>query len=259
MDSPDDLDDLLAPLRADPGATGIFSDFDGTLAAIVDDPAAARALDGAVDVLADLARRYRRVGIISGRPGGFLASHLGGHGLLLSGLYGLETVDDDSGVRATDEAEEWRQAVDDVVAEAESEFGSGSGVGVEQKGLSVTVHYRNDQSRRADVEAWAQQAAERSGLVFHPARMSVELRLPLESDKGKVLAEAASGLRAACFLGDDRGDLEAFNALDRLAEEEGAAVVRVAVTSAEVPAELVERADVVVEGPEGALEVLRRL
>ena len=122
----------------------------------------------------------------------------------------------------------------------------------------MTVHYRNDQSRQADVEGWAQREAERTGLVLHPARMSVELRLPLESDKGKVLAEAAAGLGAACFLGDDRGDLEAFGALDRLAEG-GAAVVRVAVASDEAPSELLERADVVVEGPEGALDVLRRL
>ena len=255
MGSSDRLDHLLAPLRADPGATGIFSDFDGTLAPIVDDPAEATALEGAADVLAGLARRYRRVGVISGRPGSFLATHLGGRGLFLSGLYGLETVDDD-GVHATDEAEGWRAAVDEVVARAEAELGAG--VGVERKGLSVTVHYRNDQSRRSDVEAWTENAAEASGLVAHPARMSVELRPPIEADKGTVLEEAAAGLGAACFLGDDRGDLEAFAALDRLAEG-GAAVVRVAVTSAEAPPELLERADEVVEGPEGALDLLRRL
>lgn len=254
MEPADGLDDVLAPLRADPSATGIFSDFDGTLASIVDDPAAARALDGAVEVLAGLARRYRRVGVISGRPGTFLATQLGGRGLFLSGLYGLETVDDD-GVHATPEAEEWRQAVDEAVGRAEADL---AGAGVERKGLSVTVHYRNEPSRRADVEDWARQEAERSGLVAHPARMSVELRPPLQSDKGTVLAEAAAGLAAACFLGDDRGDLEAFDALDRLAAD-GASVVRVAVTSAEGPPELRERADVVVDGPEGALDLLRRL
>ncbi len=255
MESSDRFDDLLAPLRADPDATGIFSDFDGTLAAIVDDPATARALDGAADVLADLAHRYRRVGVISGRPGAFLAEHLGGRGLLLSGLYGLETADDD-GVHATEEAEGWRDAIEEVVARAEAELGSGAGV--ERKGLAITVHYRNDPSLQADVEAWTEEAAEASGLVVHAARMSVELRPPLESDKGLVLAEAAGGLGAACFLGDDRGDLTAFDALDRLAAG-GASVVRVGVTSAEAPPELLERADIVVEGPEGALEVLRAL
>jgi len=251
----DGFDDLLAPLRADPGATGIFSDFDGTLAPIVDDPSTARALDGAVDVLAGLARRYRRVGVISGRPGAFLATHLGGCGLLLSGLYGLETVDDD-GVHATEEAEGWREAVEGVGARAEAELGAGADV--ERKGLSITIHFRNDPSRQADVEAWTEEAAGASGLERHPARMSVELRPPLPSGKGMVLTEAAAGLRAACFLGDDRGDLDAFDALDRLAAG-GAVVVRVGVISAEAPPELLERADLVVEGPEGVLEVLRRL
>lgn len=254
MAASDRLDDLLAPLRADPRSTGIFTDFDGTLAPIVDDPAAARALDGAVEVLADLARRYRRVGVISGRPGSFLAAQLGGRGLFVSGLYGLETVDDD-GVHATAEAEEWRHAVEEAVARADAEL---AGVGVERKGLAVTLHYRSDPSRREEVEAWVDAEADRSGLVAHPARMSVELRPPVHSDKGTVLAGAAEGLRAACFLGDDRGDLEAFDALDRMAEG-GAAVVRVAVTTTEAPPELRERADVVVEGPEGALDVLRRL
>jgi len=253
----DHLDDLLAPLRADPGSTGIFSDFDGTLAPIVDDPAAARALDGVVDVLAGLARRYRRVGIISGRPASFLAAQLGGHGLLLSGLYGLERADDD-GVHTTPEAERWRRAVDEAAARAEAEFGDGAAGGVERKGLSLTVHYRNDPARRHRVEEWGRSEADRSGLVLHPARMSVELRPPVEWDKGTVLAEAAAGLGAACFVGDDRGDLAAFDALDRLAAA-GIAVARVAVTSAEAPAELLERADAVVEGPEGALDVLRRL
>ncbi|HET7720248.1 MAG TPA: hypothetical protein VFK43_09805, partial [Acidimicrobiales bacterium] len=92
----------------------------------------------------------------------------------------------------------------------------------------------------------------------HPARMSFELRPPLKRDKGTVLAEAAAGRRQVCFLGDDRGDLTAFDTLDRMAAE-GATVLRVGVDSTEAPAELLERADVVVEGPEGSLRILRGL
>jgi trehalose 6-phosphate phosphatase len=80
----------------------------------------------------------------------------------------------------------------------------------------------------------------------------------LRRDKGTALAEAAAGVAAACFLGDDRGDLAAFDALDRLAAD-GVHVTRVAVRSAEMPEELERRADVIVDGPEGALELLRAL
>ncbi len=212
-----------------------------------------------VDELGRLAGRYGRVGVISGRPAAFLRTHLGGRGLYLSGLYGLEFVSDDGEVMTVPEAEEWRAAVDDVAARAERDLPGGASV--ERKGLSVTVHYRMSPDLRPAVEEWAEREAAATGLDAHPARMSYELRPPVQRDKGGVLAEAAEGRRQVCFLGDDRGDLSAFDALDRLAGGEGAAVVvvKVAVTSPEAPPELLARADVVVEGPEGSLSFLRAL
>ncbi|MGI8809250.1 MAG: trehalose-phosphatase [Acidimicrobiales bacterium] len=248
--------ELLAPFRADPPGTGVFCDFDGTLAAIVDDPAAARPLPGVVDVLGRLASRYGRVGVISGRPAAFLNTHLGGRGLFLSGLYGLEFVEEGGDVRAVEDADRWRAVVEEVACAAEA--GLPPGVAVERKGLSVTVHHRLDPSQEPASKAWTEEQAKATGLIVHPARMSYELRPPVERDKGTVLAEAAEGRRQVCFLGDDRGDLEAFDTLDRMAAE-GVTVLRVAVYSPEAPAEMLERADLVVDGPDGSLDVLRRL
>jgi len=247
--------ELLASFLADPDGTGVFSDFDGTLAPIVDDPAAALPLPGVVDVLTDLARRYGRVGVISGRPASFLQTHLGGRGLFLSGLYGLELVEG-STVQPVAEAEPWRLVVDEAAGAAEAEL-PGS-LGIERKGLSVTVHYRNDPAQREAAERWTAARAGATGLALHVARMSFELRPPVELDKGTVLAAAAEGRRQVCFLGDDRGDLEAFDTLDRMAAD-GAAVVKVGVRSPEAPDEILERADVVVDGPEGSLSFLRVL
>ncbi|MDQ3898469.1 MAG: trehalose-phosphatase [Actinomycetota bacterium] len=245
--------ELLAPFRADPDGSGLFSDFDGTLAPIVDDPAAAVPLPGAVEVLGRLAGLYGRVGVISGRPASFLREHLGGRGLFLSGLYGLEFVGDDDEVRAIEEAERWRAAIEEAEGAADA-----AGLPVERKGLAVTVHYRTDPSREEAVRTWVDEQAEATGLAVHPARMSFELRPPLKRDKGTVLAEAAEGRRQVCFLGDDVGDLTAFDALDGMAAD-GATVVKVGVESPEAPAELLERADVTVDGPEGALSLLRAL
>ena len=249
--------ELLAPFRDDPGGTGVFTDFDGTLAPIVDDPAAARPLPGVVDALAALAGRYGRVGVISGRPASFLAEHLGGRGVFLSGLYGLEFVADEGGsIQAIEEAAPWREIVEAVAAAGDAALPAG--ISVERKGLCLTVHHRRDPSLEPESRAWVDAQAEETGLVVHPARMSFELRPPLKRDKGTVLAEAAEGRRQVCFLGDDRGDLTAFDTLDRMAGE-GATVLRVGVDSPEAPAELLERADVVVEGPEGSLRILRGL
>ena len=247
------LPDVLDALRATPGSTAICSDFDGTLSGIVEDPAAARPAPGAVDALAALADRYAVVAVLSGRPVSFLQEHLPAT-LELRGLYGLEAVS--RGVRSEHpEAASWRAAVELVTAEALERFPASL---VESKGLSLTLHYRTHPSYAEQVLTFAGDAASRTGLALRAARQSVELHPPLAVDKGTVLTELASGLAAACFIGDDAGDLAAFDALDELAEA-GTATARVAVRSAEAPAGLLERADLVVDGPAGAVALLRSL
>lgn len=172
------------------------------------------------------------------------------------GAYGLEQVAPDSSVVVAESALAWQPTVAAVVAAARSS--APPGVGVEDKGVSVTLHLRNARSQEPWVRAFASSQAEATGLVIHEAKMSVELRPPLEVDKGTVVASllGASGASGACFAGDDLGDLSAFAAL-RLAALDVA--VRVAVRSDESPPELLAAADVVVDGPHGVLELLRSL
>lgn len=251
----EELENLVAGLSRDPANTGIFSDFDGTLARIVDDPARAAPVAGAAEVLAALAQQYARVGVISGRPAAFLLDRLGAEGLLLSGLYGMEAVAGGV-VTVSDEANRWRSVVADLADRASRELEPG--LHVEDKGLSVTIHYRTAPDRAQAAHTYADQAAATTGLIVHEARLSYELAPPVASNKGTVLATAASGLGVACFIGDDRGDLSAFDALDDLAAT-GAATFRVAVESAEAPAELLRRADLVVEGPDAVVTLLQSL
>jgi trehalose 6-phosphate phosphatase len=88
--------------------------------------------------------------------------------------------------------------------------------------------------------------------------MSVELHPPIAADKGTALEALTAGLSAVCYAGDDRGDLPAFDALDRLAAA-GVHTLRVAVASPEAPPELVHRADLLVDDPGGVIDLLRRL
>lgn len=252
------LDRLLAPFLAAPDRAGVLTDFDGTLAPIVDEPAAARPLAAAVEVLHLLADRYGRVAVVSGRPAAFLARHLRlaqAPRLVAVGLYGMEYAQGDA-VTTDPRAEEWRAAVDRAAAEAEQQ--APPGVHVERKGLSVTLHYRTCPEHAGWVVRWAEGHAAWSGLVVHPGRMSAELRPPVDLDKGTVVADLARGLDAVCFVGDDVGDLPAFAVLDRL-REAGVATLKVVVTSAEAPRALLDAGDVVVESPTAALAVLERL
>jgi trehalose 6-phosphate phosphatase len=259
----------LAPLVADPGHSAIVTDFDGTLSPIVDDPGRARGLAGAADVLHRLARRFAVVAVVSGRPVSFLDERLapGGRAAVsdpsepgaaaavrLVGLYGLEWSGSDGVVITEPDAEPWRPIVADTATRLRST--APPGVEVEFKGLGVTVHWR----RAPDAGPWAmaEVAGEerRTGLRAHPGRLSVELRPDLGIDKGTTTRRLVEGCSAACYLGDDLGDLPAYLALDRLAAEEGMATVSVAVVDGESAHEVAEAADVVVAGPEQALTLL---
>jgi trehalose 6-phosphate phosphatase len=87
----------------------------------------------------------------------------------------------------------------------------------------------------------------------------LELRPPVPFDKGLAVRDLVerSGVRTALFGGDDATDLDAFDALTALVEEGTLDVaLRVGVRSEEGPPEIVERADVVVDGVEGFARVL---
>lgn len=251
-----DLPALIAALRRAPEETAVLLDFDGTLAPIVDDPASSRPVAGAAELLDALAGRYRLVAVVSGRPAGFLLEHLG-TGPRLVGLYGLERVEDGRVVQDPDVVR-WRDAIDAAARAARAELPAA--VGVEDKGLSLTLHTRTCPEHGLTVRAWAADAAGRWGLRAGTARMSVELHPPVAHDKGTVVDEllADAGVRVACFIGDDVGDLPAFAALDRFGDA-GGERHKVVVASEEAAPELLGAAEVTVPDPHAVLELLRAL
>jgi len=234
----------------------VLTDFDGTLSPIVTDADRAVPLPEAPAVLRLLAARYAVVGVVSGRPVSYLQSRLGEvPGLLLAGLYGMERARDGR-ISVLDEAVPWRQPVERVAAAAEG--AAPPGVVVERKGLSVSLHYRRHPAHQSWVERFARDQAADTGLVAHPGRQLMELLPPVAADKGTVVSDLAAGAGAACYLGDDSGDLPAFAALADL-RRAGAHTVAVAVASDEAPEALLEAADTVVDGPAGAVGFLSAL
>lgn len=259
MGVPPGLAELLSPLVVEPAATALITDFDGTLSPIVSDPEAARPLDGVADLLQRLSRRFGVVAVVSGRPAAFLAERLpstrgGTDRVRRIGLYGMEEVGPDGAVHLADAARPWLATVSGVAGRLADEVPSG--VLVEVKGVAVTLHWRRAPDAEDGVVSRVADEAARSGLVPHRGRASIELRPPLEIDKGTVVRGLTEQCRAACFLGDDLGDLPAYAALARRSEEDGMRTVGVAVRDAETSPDVLAVADLVVDGPEGAREVL---
>ena len=233
--------DLLEELAREPDRAGIFLDVDGVLAPIVERPDDARVPQATRAELTRLAARYALVAAISGRAADDARRIVGVPRLRYVGSHGLELSPD---------AERWRVGLQMFLASVDWP--------VENKGLTASFHYRtapDEAAAKAELDVVAARA-EQAGLRARFGRKVLEILPPIEADKGTAVRHllAELGLTRALYAGDDTTDLDAFGALDGLE-----LAVRVAVTSEEGPAELRERADVVVDGPPQFLELLRGL
>jgi trehalose 6-phosphate phosphatase len=240
---------------SDPRRCGFFFDFDGTLAPIQDDPETVRPAPGIVDPLAQLATLVGRVAVVSARPVEFLRRHLAPvRPVTLHGLYGLESSRDGE-IVTVEEALPWIPVVADLAERARAELPAGALV--EFKRLSVALHYRTAPALATEVETWAAGEAERLGLRLQTGRMVVELKPPVQRDKGSVIGEELDGLGCAWYFGDDVADLAAFHAVTEREKSDAAFTgVRVAVANPETGAAITGAADLVLDSPQAVSELL---
>lgn len=249
-------------------------DFDGVLAPIVEDPEQAHIHPDGREVLVDLAEHVRAVAVVTGRParqaldlGGLdvVGNEIGDHGreLFVLGQYGNER---------------WTSVQRRVVSPAPprglATFTStlprvlrraqADDAWIEEKGLAVAVHTRRLDDPEAALERLLpllEESAEEHGLDTEPGHLVVEVRAH-GMHKGAAVRRLVDevGARAVVFAGDDLGDVEAFKAV-RALRADGLAGLCVCSRSPEgrTPEPLLELADVVVPGPGGVMELLRRL
>ena len=253
---------LIESFKVDAASAGLFLDFDGTLSEIVTIPSEARPAPGALEILGELSAVYRLVAIVSGRSADELVRWL--PRIEVWGVHGAQRTLDGE-VVMSERALAFSDLMERVRGEAETavhETGIDGAI-VEDKGVMIGLHYRaaSDRDRAArELDRIAAALARKHGLWRAGGKLAYELRPPAEFTKAAVVLERAreEQLSAVAFFGDDVVDLPGFDALDVL-EEEGMRALRVAVDSSEAPPALLERADLVVPGPQGAVALLHEL
>jgi trehalose 6-phosphate phosphatase len=239
------------------GRCGFFFDFDGVLAPVRLDPESVMPTPGVVDQLAMLQPRVDKIGIISARPVAFLRSRFGGlPSVCLFGLYGLESAIDGA-ISVDPLAESWMPVIKSVISEAKRQLPPG--VYVEDKRLSVSLHYREHPEHQVEVHRWAQAVARERGLIEQQGRMVTELKPPVSIDKGTVLSAQVADLRSGWYFGDDLSDAKGFAALrDRHRRDQDFFEVCVAVRNTETGQELESQADFALADPGDMPELLAR-
>jgi trehalose 6-phosphate phosphatase len=205
----------------------LLSDYDGTLIPIVDRPELAVLAPETRRLLQILARDRRyTVGIVSGRALIDLKEKIGLDGIIYAGNHGLEI--EGFGTNFLEPiAEEIRPFFQILSQVLTTTLRGIRGVLVEDKGLSLSVHYRSvdeaEEDRVRDAFHKVTNPLHITGRIrITRGKKVYEIRPPVDWDKGK----AVSWLVAKCkeikvkssilplYLGDDLTDEDAFKVIE---------------------------------------------
>lgn len=258
MTGPPDLFDhrgeVLALARTAPA--GLFTDIDGTLAPIVSDPMGAVVPNAVRAALRSLAGRLCVVAL-SGRSVSTARGMIGLDEVVYSGNHGAEWLE--NGVGSVEPlAAPYVGRMRETAQRAEREL-LVEGLLVEDKGPSVSIHYRNapdPRAARAAIFDFLESAA--AGMTLREGKLVVEVRPTAALSKGEAVRSFTrrKGLAAVLIVGDDLTDAEAFGVVREMrgaGEARGAAI---AVAGPDAPAEVLAAADYTLDGTPGVQRFL---
>lgn len=200
----------------DIGDLGVFSDFDGTLAPIVDRPGDARPLAGITELLEEIGS-HLPAGVISGRGLDDIVERVGAEGIYYAGSHGLELQLADGTRSHAGELDEWLPDLDRQQEWLEDRFAEAPRVEIERKRFAIAVHFRRRPEAREIVETAVDEAAQQAGRALNvvAGKMVRELRPDVDLDKGTALRAMLElvdprGLLRPVYLGDDTTDEDVF-------------------------------------------------
>jgi trehalose 6-phosphate phosphatase len=246
---------------------GLVFDIDGTLSPLVPIPDDARLYPGVAELLETLREQDGvHVGIMTGRGIDDGAKLVGVDGLTYIGTHGLEWSDGLPSlhpVQLVPGAEEYIAAGKNVLDIADRELANVPGIIVQRKHVGGTIHYRrspNPEEARLRILAVVEEPARKMHMRIGEGKKVVEILAPLHVDKGQALRRFVQrfGLHSVVFAGDDRTDLYAMQEVERL-RQDAIPALAIAVQHSDTLPGMLEHADIVVQGVEGMVALLREI
>ena len=226
--------------------TCIFTDIDGSIAAIAANPDAVKISPAMRQALGQLARSMHVVAL-TGRDAANAQRLLGLTSIVYAGNHGVE-VWEKGQITFPPEARPLTRQVHALSRASKGPISEIRGVSIEDKGFSITYHYRNapnPREARRQILEYLSKASEARGMPIREGKMVVEVRLPIELDKGVAMQRFISerGIKSAIVIGDDLTDVDSFKMLARLRSEGVVHGIAIAVLASHTPEELTQLAD----------------
>jgi trehalose 6-phosphate phosphatase len=250
----------LAALRAALSSGLVALDFDGTLAPISPLPRDARPLGGVGQLLREVRATGATLAVVTGRTVASLLRVSGFDaipGIVIYGTHGAQRWQAGH-LRAPAPPAglgELRVSLPGLLASM------GPDLWLEDKGLSLVIHARLTADPDHVLEILrtpVSEAAAAAGLGVRPGKEVLEICIP-GLDKGAAIHELLSDdPAAACYAGDDLGDLPAIGAVNAWAERTGRPALTVAV-SASGGGPVAGQAGLTVPDPQALLSLLRQI
>jgi len=196
-------------------------DYDGTLVPICKDPSLAKLSPETRKLLIDLSQNpCISIGIISGRPLSEVKDLIGIEGIIYAGNHGFE-ISYKEHCWVHPEAERTKPLLKNVVKKLKVQLNTIDGILIEDKGLTLSVHYRNVAGRPAkDIKKIIQNiiGPYHETLRITSGKKVYEVRPNINWDKGKAVIKMKHLLNLReeilkIYIGDDRTDEDAFKVL----------------------------------------------
>jgi trehalose 6-phosphate phosphatase len=181
----------------------IAFDFDGTLAPIVRDPKAAAMRARTARLLAEVARLYP-CAVLSGRARADVMAKV--DGIPLRAVFGNHGMEPSPNLRT------WRKQVARWHAQIAAALPPIPGVAIENKGVSLAIHYRQARARKAVHELVLEAVECLRGIRIVEGKMVVNILPAGAPNKGSSLISLRNRLRcnSAIYVGDDDNDEDVF-------------------------------------------------